>query len=160
MLVSLIAAVAANGVIGIDNDMPWHLPGDLPRFRRITLGKPVIMGRQTLEAIGQPLDGRTNIVLTRNQQFARDGCRVAHSFDDALALAGGVEEVMVIGGGEIYRLAMPVADRMYLTLIARSFSGDTCFPDYDESQWTEVSREPQSAGDLHYDHVVFERKAH
>ncbi|MCH9674777.1 MAG: dihydrofolate reductase [Gammaproteobacteria bacterium] len=159
MRISLIAAVASNGVIGADNDMPWHLPGDLPRFRRLTMGKPVLMGRRTYHAIGKPLDGRTNIVLTRNHALKLDGCLIVHSLAAGIAAAGDVEELMIIGGGQCYREAMPLAHRMYLTLIDRAFAGDTTFPSYSNEQWSEIDRQPQEADGLRYDYVTLDRVA-
>jgi dihydrofolate reductase len=144
-LVSLIVAAAANGVIGRDSRMPWHLPEDLAHFKRLTLGHPVVMGRKTYEsilaALGKPLPGRTNIVVTRQAGFAAPGCIVAASLDAALAAAGAAEEVFVIGGAEIYRLAFERADRVYLTLIDAAFEGDATFPALDPAFWREAEHE-------------------
>ena len=162
MKIALIAAVAANGVIGQDNSLPWHLPEDLKAFKRITLGKPVIMGRKTYESIGRPLPGRTNIVLSRQPDWAPPGVLVATDLDQALDLAGqagGEGEVMVIGGEQIYRQALPRADRLYLTLVDREVPGDTCFPAVDSAQWREVSRQPgQAAADnISFVFVIWDR---
>jgi dihydrofolate reductase len=144
-LVSLIVAAAANCVIGRDNRMPWHLPEDLARFKRLTLGHPVVMGRRTYEsivaALGKPLPGRANIVVTRRRDFAAPGCTVTSSLDAALAAARDADEVFVIGGAEIYRLALPRADRVYLTRIDADFEGDATFPALDPKDWREVARE-------------------
>jgi len=163
---TIIAALARNGVIGRANRMPWHLPEDLKRFKALTLGHPVVMGRKTFESIvaslGKPLPGRDNIVVTRSRDFAPTGCRVVHSFDEALAAAGAAVEVFVIGGAEIYALALPVADRLQLTEVASATDGDTYFPDFDRSVWREVSREPGSTAGpdgLRYDFVTYERRA-
>ncbi|MCO5191341.1 MAG: dihydrofolate reductase [Anaerolineae bacterium] len=136
--ISIVAAVAANGVIGVDNRLPWRLPADMRRFRELTLGKPVIMGRRTYESIGRPLAKRTNIVLTRNLNFEADGCIVVHSAEAAIAAAGDARELMVIGAFETW---LPPTDRFYLTQIAAEFEGDTFFPDADPAEWQVVSAE-------------------
>lgn len=148
-MISLIAAMARNRVIGAGGKMPWHLPEDLKSFKKITNGHPVIMGRKTFDSIGKPLPGRTNFVVTRDQSLRLDGCRVASSLDEALARAGAVdvpghEEVCVIGGGEIYRQALPSADRLYLTVIDRDFEGDAFFPDFDRAAFAVVSRDART----------------
>lgn len=134
---ALIAARARNGVIGLDNRMPWHLPEDLAYFKRVTLGKPVVMGRKTFESIGRPLPGRLNIVVTRNPDWQAAGVQVAHSLDAALALAAEAvpEEIMLIGGAELYRQALPQADVLYLTEIDAEFAGDAFFPEVDLARW-------------------------
>jgi dihydrofolate reductase len=148
-LVSLVAAAAANGVIGRDNALPWHLPEDLAHFKRLTLGHPVVMGRKTyasiLATLGKPLPGRTNIVVTRQPGFAAPGCTVVGSLGAALDAARGAEEVFVIGGAEIYRLALARADRVYLTRIDASFEGDATFPALDPVEWRETTREDHPA---------------
>lgn len=129
VIVSLIVASGPDGVIGDGRRMPWHLPADLKRFRAITWGKPIVMGRKTFESIGRPLPGRTNIVLSRREGFAPPGCRVARSLDEAMTIAAeGGDEVMVIGGGEVYAQALPRADRVYLTLVEGEFEGPVRFP--------------------------------
>lgn len=134
---ALIAARARNGVIGLDNRMLWHLPEDLAYFKRVTLGKPVVMGRKTFESIGRPLPGRLNIVVTRNPDWQAAGVQVAHSLDAALALAAAAapEEIMLIGGAELYRQALPQADVLYLTEIDAEFAGDAFFPEVDLARW-------------------------
>jgi len=139
--IAIIAAVARNGVIGHRNRMPWHLPEDLKRFRRLTLGQAVIMGRRTFESIGKPLAGRNNIVVTRSPDWTRPGCHAVHSLEAALAAVHEREDAFVIGGAEIYALALPVACRLYMTEIDRDFEGDAFFPEFDRSRWREVSRE-------------------
>jgi dihydrofolate reductase len=157
--VALIAAVAANGTIGLGNRLPWRLPGDLRRFKALTLGHPVVMGRRTWESIGRPLPGRENIVLTRAARFAAPGCRIAHSLDEALAAAGAADTVFVIGGGDLYRAALPLAERLLLTEIRRDFPGDAFFPEFDRTKFREASREPQRAADgLEYDFVEYRRR--
>jgi dihydrofolate reductase len=159
---AIIAAVARNGVIGHRNRMPWRLPEDLKRFRRLTLGHAVIMGRRTFESIGKPLAGRSNIVVTRSPDWTLSGCHAAHSLDAALAAVHEREDAFVIGGAEIYALALPVARRLYLTEIERDFDGDAFFPDFDRSRWREVSRESRVLGGpegFAYHFVVYEPRA-
>lgn len=159
MRVSLIVAMAVNRVIGSAGELPWRLPADLAYFKRITMGKPVVMGRKTWEAIGRPLPGRHNIVVTRNRAFAAAGAVVVHSLDAALDRIVGDDEVMVIGGGEIYRLALPRADRIYLTEVKSAPAGDARFPELDPAEWREVSRKDHGAqGDAPaHSFVVLER---
>ena len=141
MIVSLVAAAGLKNELGKDGKMPWHLPADLKHFKALTLGKPVIMGRKTFEAIGRPLPERRNIVVTRDPQFKVAGAEVAHSLDEALKRAAGASEVMVIGGGEIYRAAWPQARRIYLTRVRADFEADTFFPAVEPEEWREVTRE-------------------
>ncbi|RMG54644.1 MAG: type 3 dihydrofolate reductase [Gammaproteobacteria bacterium] len=141
--IALIAAVAANGVIGQDNAMPWHLPADLAHFKRITLGKPVIMGRRTCESIGRPLPGRLNIVVSSQPDLAIEGCEVVDSLEAALERARqeDPEEIMIIGGARIYEQALPLADRLYLTLIDSRPEGDARFPEWSSRDWKVVQRD-------------------
>lgn len=158
--ISIIAALARNRAIGRGNAMPWRLPEDLKRFRRLTMGHAVIMGRKTFESIGVPLAGRNNIVITRSSDWSPPGCAVVHSFEGALAAVRGVEEAFVIGGAQIYALAMPLVQRLYLTEIARDFEADAFFPEFERSRWREVSRERRSsggAGSFDYAFVEYER---
>lgn len=151
MKLSLIVAAAENGVIGKDNQMPWHLPEDLKYFKRITMGKPVVMGRKTFESIGRPLPGRPNIVITRNTDYQAQGADVLHDLSSAeahcedLAVFEDFGEVMIIGGAELYRQALPEVDRIYLTRVHADVEGDTSFPVFDESHWQVISREFHSA---------------
>ena len=138
---AVIAALGRNGVIGAGNGMPWHIPADLKRFRALTTGHTVIMGRKTAESIGRPLPGRENIVVTRNGALAAPGCRIAGSLEEALAAASLPEPVFCIGGGELYRQALPLADEAYLTEIDAAFEGDTFFPALAHGEWREVARE-------------------
>jgi len=126
----MIAAMANNRVIGLDNKMPWHLPADLQHFKKVTTGKPVIMGRKTFESIGRPLPGRRNIIITRNSEYTAEGIEVVTTPEAALELVCAVEEVMIIGGGNIYEQFLPKAERLYLTFIDLDVEGDTQFPDY------------------------------
>ena len=158
--VELIAAVAANGVIGADNRLPWHLSEDLKRFRALTMGHAVIMGRKTWESLPRALPQRQNIVVTRQPHFAAAGAQVAHSFPAALAQVERPAPVFCIGGGELYRAALPFATRIHLTEIAREFDGDARFPSLDRSQWRETSREdrpPEEPGGFAYSYVTYER---
>ncbi|MBM3153374.1 MAG: dihydrofolate reductase [Chloroflexi bacterium] len=160
MRISLIVAMAENRVIGVDNRMPWHLSADLQRFRRITLGKPILMGRRTHQSIGRPLPGRRNILLTSDPGFVSAGCEVVHSLEAALAAADGADELMVIGGASLYRELLPRADRLYLTLIHHVFDGDTFFPEVDWTEWRESARQEvmdDPASGLHYSFIDYAR---
>ena len=153
MRISLIVAAAENGVIGDTGAMPWKLPSDLNYFKQKTLHKPVLMGRKTLEAIGRPLPNRDNVVVTRNEEFAHDGVVTASSVASGLELAqrlatkSGADEIMVIGGGEIYAQTLAFADRIYKTEVHDDVAGDTIFPELDLERWREVSRESHLAGE-------------
>lgn len=140
MRVSLIAAMDQDRVIGVDNALPWHLPADLRRFRQLTLGKPVLMGRRTHESIGVPLPERENIIITRDEEYEAEGCTVAHSVDQALRLCEPYPEAMVIGGASLYRQTLACAQRLYLTLVHHRFRGDTFFPVLESDAWKEVER--------------------
>ena len=156
--VYLVAAVAANGVIGGNGTLPWHLPEDLKHFKALTLGHPVVMGRKTWVSLGKPLPGRENIVVTRSPGLEAPGASVASSLDAALALCAGEPVVFVIGGGELYAAALPIADGLVLTEIQRDFAGDVRFPDFDRSAWRETQRQPQTGADnLRFDFVLYER---
>ena len=137
--ISIIVAMAKNRVIGKDNDMPWHLPADLQHFRKMTLDKPIIMGRKTYESIGRPLPKRHNIVVSRNMDYKVDGCDVVSSLDDAIKCAGEVEEVMIIGGGFLYDQTIDQADKLYLTFIDIEVEGDTLFPAYEHLALTKIA---------------------
>ncbi|OEC41006.1 type 3 dihydrofolate reductase [Aeromonas sp. DNP9] len=147
MKISMIAAMAHDRVIGKDNQMPWHLPADLAHFKRVTLGKPVLMGRKTFESIGRPLPGRRNLVISRNPGYQAEGIEVVGSVEAALALLAGssVEELMVIGGGHLYAEMLPSADCLYLTQIDLAVEGDTRFPAFDDGQWQRIECESHSA---------------
>ncbi|MBT3711045.1 MAG: dihydrofolate reductase [Gammaproteobacteria bacterium] len=165
MKLSLAWAMAQNRVIGRNNNLPWYLPEDLKYFKRITMGKPIIMGRKTFESIGKALPGRTNIVISRNTEFSAEEARVVHSLEAACALSesiveiDGMEEAMVIGGAEIYRQARPLADRLYLTEVHAEVEGDTYFPEIDLSTWKEVARQDFKAEEpnpYNYSFIVLE----
>lgn len=161
MKISLIAALASNRVIGADNRLPWHLSADLKRFKALTWGKPIVMGRKTHESIGRPLPGRHNIVLTGNPGYRAEGCAIAHSEAEAVTLAGDAEELMVIGGAALYQAFLPQADRLYLTLIEREFDGDTSFPAFSPQDWQEAESETVAddpAVDFSYRFVRLDRR--
>jgi dihydrofolate reductase len=156
--VYLVAAVAANRVIGANGKLPWHLPEDLKHFKTLTLGHPVVMGRKTWESLGKALPGRENIVVTRAPGYEAPGASVASSLDAALALCAGEPTVFVIGGGELYAEALPFAHGLVLTEIQRDYAGDARFPRFDHSAWRETQRKPQtSAEGLRFDFVLYER---
>jgi dihydrofolate reductase len=152
--ISLIAAMGKNRVIGRDNRLPWRMPADMKRFRAITMGKAILMGRRTYDSIGRPLDGRHNIVLTRDREFTAAGCTVVHSIDEALA-AAGEGEILVIGGGLLYQQMIGMADRIYLTVVDSQVEGDVYFPRLEAGQWAEVSRVICPADDRNAHHHVF-----
>ncbi len=159
-ILSLVVAAGECNEIGKDGLMPWHLPADLKHFKEVTLGKPVIMGRRTHESIGKALPGRRNIVVTRNIDYTAEGCEVAHSLREALHLASGVAEVMIIGGAALYREALQQANRIYLTRVAGQFDADTFFPDFDAKGWLEKQRihRPADARNKYAcDFIVLER---
>ena len=168
MKLSLIVAAAENGVIGRGGVMPWHMPSDLRYFRRVTLGKPVIMGRKTFEAIGKPLPKRHNIVVSRNAGLQLNGADVVTTLGVAIthaqtvARATGVTEVMVIGGGQIYAQALPLADRVYLTRIHSHIDGDATFAELDPAVWTVIERgplEPDPKDQFAAEFIIYERSA-
>ncbi len=141
MKISLIVAMASNRVIGLNNNMPWHLSADLKKFKQITMGSPILMGRKTFESIGRPLPGRRTIILSRNESYQQPGCLVMQSIEAALESCRGDEEVFIVGGEDLYKALLPQASYLYITEIHKDFAGDTWFPDIDETQWQEVTRE-------------------
>jgi len=158
--ISVIAALARNRVIGIENRLPWRLPEDLAHFKALTLNHPILMGRKTFESLGRPLPGRTNIVITRNANYKPEGCLVADSIPAAIALCQDADEVFFIGGADLYAQAIPLADRLYLTEVDIEAEGDAWFPDYDKSAFREISRESHTGGKgdaLGFHFVVYER---
>jgi len=158
--VALIAAVARNGVIGVDNRLPWRLPDDMKRFRALTIGHSVIMGRRTFESIRAALPGRQNIIVTSRADFRAAGCESAASLDEAIALATLPDPVFVIGGEALFRAALPVADLLFLTEIDRDFAGDTRFPEFERGAWRETSRERKrqdESGGFDYAFTAYER---
>ena len=161
--VSIIVAQAENGVIGLNNQLPWRLSNDLQFFKHITMGKPLIMGRKTFDSIGKPLPGRLNIVLTRDSAWSVDGVEVVHSLADAIALANRQhKEIMVIGGEQIYRQAIDIAQRIYMTRVHTYVEGDAVFPELDDHQWRETikqSHDKDETNSAHHDIVVLDRIA-
>ena len=160
MRVSLIAAMAQNRVIGRDNQLPWRLPADLQHFKKITMGKPIVMGRKTWQSIGRPLPGRTNIVITRDANFQAEGCVVVHSIDGAIQAADGNDELMIIGGANLYEQTLGQAERLYLTRIKADVEGDAWFPQLEDNKWKQVECESFTAdakNEYDYEFVVYER---
>jgi len=147
MKLSIIVAIAKNGVIGGNNGLLWHIPEDLKHFKKITSGHSIIMGRKTFESIGKPLPHRRNIVVTRNPSFNADGIEIANSLDKALDLVRDESEVFIIGGGEIYKQALPIADKLYVTRVHESYEGDTYFPPISPDEWQLISSDKQSPTD-------------
>ena len=160
-LISIIAAMAKNRVIGINNSLPWKLPSDMKWFRQQTMAKPIVMGRKTFESFGaKPLPGRTNIIITRDSGYQATDCLVVNSIEQALHEVADADEVMIIGGASFYEQMLPYADRMYLTFVDASIDGDAWFPAYDEEEWQEVERIHADADEKNtyaHDFVIFER---
>ena len=152
-MISLIVAASRNGVIGANNRLPWHLPADLKRFKQLTMGHPILMGRKTFESIGTPLPGRTNLVITRQKDYQCCGATAAHSIEEALLICENEKEIFVIGGAEIFRQALSFADRIYLTRIEKDFEGDTLLFEIDPKAWSEDSREDFSPNNV--DHYAY-----
>lgn len=158
----IVVACAQNQTIGREGGLPWHLPEDLKYFKRVTMGKPIIMGRKTFESIGRPLPGRTNIIITRDQNFAAEGISVVHSIDEAIDLAKdeNPDEVMIIGGAQIYAQALARTDLLHLTQVHQDVEGDAHFPELDYKEWREVSRENHPSANSEtpdYSFVVLKR---
>ncbi len=161
MTLSIIAAMAANRTIGINNTLPWRIPEDLKRFKAMTMGHHIIMGRKTYDSIGKPLPGRTTVIVTRNPALKVENCLVAHSLQEAIAACSGDDEIFVVGGAELYGQALPFADTLYLTEVRQDVAGDAHFPAFDRAAWTETSREQCSQREpqpLGYDFVTYTRK--
>lgn len=160
-MISIIVAIGNNWVIGCKNALPWDLPADMEHFKKLTMGKPVIMGQRTFESIGKVLPGRTNIILTQDKNFKADGCLIVYSIEEALEKAKSFPEVMICGGVSVYKQFLPLANRMYLTLIKGDFEGDAFFPEFDYNDWNEVERiknEPDKDNPYKYSFVILERK--
>lgn len=162
MIISIIAAVAKNNVIGKNNSLVWHMPADLKYFKETTSGHYIIMGRKTFESFGKPLKNRTHIIVTRNKEYSYPGCHIAHNIDDAIKIAkeNNQEEVFVLGGAEIYRQSIGLSDKLYITEIKEYFDGDTFFPIINENEWEEVERnefEPDDKNKYPYAFVRYDR---
>ncbi len=159
-MISIIVAASTNNVIGARGELPWRLPDDLRRFKQLTMGKPIVMGRRTYESIGRPLPGRQNIVITRQPGFSAEGCDVVASPAAALSAAGDAAEIMVIGGSQIYELFLPKASRLYLTRVHADIDGDAFFPDVDAHDWrlsTSEAHEASDANEYAFDFRTYER---
>ena len=146
-MISVIAAIAQNGAIGCHNKLIWHIAEDLRRFKAVTTGHPVVMGRRTFESIGRPLPGRTNVVLSRSPGYSAEGVVTAGSLEEAVKMFPSGEEIFIIGGGELYRQAMPLADRFYPTVVHADYAGDTYFPEWDPAQWRLAFEERHEKGE-------------
>ena len=160
MIISIIVAMDTNGVIGKDGKLPWHLSADLKHFKAITMGKPIVMGRKTHESLGRVLPGRENIVITRNNNYQAPGCTVLHSLDDVFVHCRNADEIIIMGGAELYVQILDRANRIYLTEVHAEVSGDTYFPAYDGDQWREVQRQDFRADEKNrydYSFVILER---
>ncbi|KAF0100661.1 MAG: dihydrofolate reductase [bacterium] len=158
-ILSVIAAMARNRVIGVNNTLPWRLPEDLKHFKALTMGHPIIMGRKTFESIGKPLPGRTTVIVTRDSRYRVEGCLIATSIDAAIAACAGEPEIFFVGGAELYAQVLPRADRLYLTEIQADYAGDAWFPAFDRDAWEEMARDRRVSPDgLGYDFVTYRRR--
>ena len=161
-MISIIVAASTNNVIGVAGKLPWRLSDDLKRFKALTMGKPIVMGRLTWESIGRPLPGRRNIVVTRQPDFVADGCDVVASPAAALRAAGDADEVMIIGGGQIYELFLPKAGRVYMTRVHAEITGDAWFPELDDREWVLAAQESHAADDVNeyaFEFRTYERRS-
>jgi len=160
MQLSIIVAMDRNRVIGKNDTLPWHISDDLQNFKKITMGKPIIMGRKTHESIGRPLPGRENIILTRDKNYQAEGCTVLQSIDEIILHCKEIDEIMITGGSEIYQHTLELASYLYLTEVHTDIEGDTFFPEFNRNEWNEISREDFKAdekNDFDYSFVVLER---
>ncbi|PHS27143.1 MAG: type 3 dihydrofolate reductase [Methylophaga sp.] len=161
MKIALIVATDQQGLIGKDNDLPWHLSADLQYFKKVTMGKPIIMGRNTHESIGKALPGRKNIIITKNKKYKAEDCIIVHSKEEALNECKDEDEVMVMGGASLYKQFLPRADKLYLTLVHANLEGDTWFPQWYQNEWQQISREHHLADDKNeypYSFIVYQKK--
>lgn len=158
-ILSVIAAMARNRIIGVNNTLPWRLPEDLKHFKALTMGHPIIMGRKTFESIGKPLPGRSTVIVTRDSGYRVEGCLSATSIDAAIAACAGEPEIFFVGGAELYAQVLPRADRLYLTEIQADYAGDAWFPAFDRDAWQETARDCRVNPDgLRYDFVTYRRR--
>lgn len=161
-MTAIVVAAAENNVIGKDNGLVWHLPADLRHFKQITMGHPILMGRKTYESIGKPLPGRTSVIVTSQEDYAADGCLVAHSLQEAIEQAKALDEnIYIIGGAEIYKKALPLTDTIYLTRLHHVFDGDVYFPELDEKEWETVEQEhhePDEKNKYSYSFLTLKRR--
>jgi dihydrofolate reductase len=161
MKISAIVAMGENRAIGFQGNIPWHLSADFKRFKELTMGHPIVMGRKTFESIGKPLPGRTNIVITTDPSYVVEGCVAAHSLEEALAATGAADEVFIIGGAQIYELALPKVQTLYLTKVHGAFEGDTFFPVLNEAEWNLIGSEDHAKdekNDADFTFLIYERK--
>jgi len=160
MNISIIVAMSSNGVIGREGELPWHLSADLKHFKTITMGKPIVMGRITHESIGRPLPGRENIILSRDPAYQAKGCTVFNDLDDIFQRCSEFDEIMIVGGSDLYARALPLAGKLFITEVHTEIEGDTCFPEFDRAQWQETERQDFSAdekNEFDYSFVVLEK---
>ena len=163
-MITIIAAIAKNNALGKDNDLIWHLPADLKRFKKITSGHHILMGRNTFESIGKPLPNRTTIIITRNEDYVKDGCFIANSLEEAIEMAEDDEQIYIIGGAQIYKYALEnnLADALEITLVHQEFEADVFFPEIDRSVWQSVEKEDFKADEKNkfdYSFIRFEKIA-
>lgn len=159
LCISLIAAIAHNRVIGLNNTLPWHLPEDLKRFRALTIGHHIIMGRKTYESLNRLLPGRTTVIVSRNPTLSVPGAKIASSLSDAIAQCGDDEEIFIIGGAELYRDGLQCAHKLYITEIDATFAGDAFFPEFDVALWRQSAISNMHTGEINYRFVIYERQA-
>ena len=161
-MTAIVVAAAENNVIGKDNGLIWHLPADLRHFKQLTMGHPILMGRKTYESIGKPLPGRTSVIVTYQEDYAADGCLVAHSLQEAIEQAKALDEtIYIIGGAEIYKQALPLTDVIYLTRLHHTFDGDVSFPELDENEWQTIEQEhhePDEKNKYRYSFLTLKRR--
>lgn len=161
-LLSLIAAMDRNHLIGCENRLPWHLPADLQHFKKVTMGKPIVMGRKTWESLGRPLPGRLNITISRNPDYRAEGAQVVDSLEAAIVAAGEADEIMIIGGANLYQQVLSRVDRLYLTRVDAEFDGDAWFPEINAEEWmlsSSESHEPDSKNRYPYRFETYDRRA-
>jgi len=161
-MISMIVAMAENRAIGKDNDLLWHLPDDFKHFKSVTMGKPILMGRKTYESIGKPLPGRENIVITRDKNFSADGTTLVNSIPDALEASEQYDEVMVIGGASFYEQMLPVANRLYITVVQATFAADAFFPDINLDEWDVIEQSEHAADEKHayaFSFITYQKKS-
>jgi dihydrofolate reductase len=159
-IISIVVAMARNRTIGVNNTLPWRCPEDLKHFKALTMGHHMIMGRKTFDSIGKPLPGRTTVIVTRNENLYIEGCVMAHSLEKAIASCGEDKEIFIVGGAELYTLSIPLADRLYITHVQKEVTGDAYFPEFNQAEWRELSREKRSQElpePLEYDFVTYQR---
>ena len=160
-IISIVVAMARNRTIGVNNTLPWRCPEDLKRFKSLTMGQHMIMGRKTFDSIGKPLPGRITVVVTRNENLHIEGCVMAHSLENAIGACAADKEIFIVGGAELYALSLPLADRLYITHVQKNVTGDAHFPEFDQAEWQELTREKRTQeipAPLEYNFVTYQRK--